>query len=83
MKMWMFNCREVSYLVSQSMDHQLSLPQRIGVRFHLLMCRYCARFVRQLHRMREMIGSHRVDVPPQSMSLEAKEKLRKMVAGKK
>jgi len=49
----MFNCKEVSRRVSESMDHRLPLYQRMLIRMHLLMCKYCTRFRRQLLLMRE------------------------------
>ena len=43
----MLSCKEVSYLVSESLDRRLPFWQRVRVRLHLLMCRFCARFRRQ------------------------------------
>lgn len=57
MKMWMFNCKEVSKLLSVSMDRELSWSQKMGVRFHLMMCKYCTRFHKQLRQMRGIIKS--------------------------
>ncbi|MBC2742359.1 MAG: zf-HC2 domain-containing protein [Desulfosarcina sp.] len=54
MKHWMFRCKDVSQKVSQSMDVQLPYHHRMAVQMHLLMCRYCARFRRQLIMLRKM-----------------------------
>jgi len=54
MKHLMFSCSEVSQKVSQSMDVRLPFHHRIALRMHLLMCRYCARFRRQLNLLRKM-----------------------------
>jgi hypothetical protein len=35
------------------MDHSLPLGKRIGVRLHLLICKFCARYERQLLLIRE------------------------------
>lgn len=51
---WMLNCKEVSLKVSESLDQNLPLFQRLMIRMHLMMCRYCARFQRQLLLVREM-----------------------------
>ena len=50
---WMINCKEFSRLACESMDRQLPLGTRLGFRLHMLICRYCARFHRQLHTLRE------------------------------
>jgi hypothetical protein len=44
----MLSCKEVSQLVSQSLDSPLPLRRRFSVRLHLLMCSLCARFRRQM-----------------------------------
>ena len=62
MKHWMFRCHEVSRKVSQSMDTPLPLHQRLAIRFHLMMCRYCARFRRQLFELRKL--SRSIGSPP-------------------
>ena len=59
MNHWMFRCKDVSEKISLSMDVSLPLYQRMAIRFHLLMCRYCSRFHRQLMALRKMC--HRID----------------------
>jgi hypothetical protein len=49
----MLSCKDATRLISQSMDRSLPLGKRIGVRFHLLICRFCARYARQLRLLRE------------------------------
>ncbi|MFC1877022.1 zf-HC2 domain-containing protein [Thermodesulfobacteriota bacterium] len=81
MKHWMFSCKDVSQKVSQSMDVELPFYQRMAVRMHLLMCRYCARFYRQLIMLRKM--SRHIDggppdtKAPAGLSQDAKERLKK------
>lgn len=57
MKHWLFNCKDISHLVSRSMDERLPLPRRMGITFHLMMCRYCARYAKQLKIIRQKIRS--------------------------
>ena len=61
MSHWMFNCKEVTRRVSESMDHRLPLYQRMLIRMHLLICRYCARFRRQIMFLRELCRSRQPD----------------------
>jgi hypothetical protein len=48
----LLNCKQTSQLVSQSLDRRLTWKERLAVRLHLLICKYCARFNRQLLAMR-------------------------------
>lgn len=51
----MLACRDVTQLISRSMDTSLPIGKRIGVRIHLLMCKFCARYERQLLLIRETL----------------------------
>jgi transposase len=44
----MSNCHEGTHLVAQSLDRKLPLYQRMGVRFHLFMCKFCSRYRKQM-----------------------------------
>ena len=54
MSHWMFSCKEVSQRISDSMDRGLPLHQRMFVRIHIMMCKYCHRFRKQVLLLREM-----------------------------
>ena len=53
----MLSCKEVSRLVSESLDLELPFRQRISLRLHLLMCSLCSRFRRQLLFLRRAARS--------------------------
>jgi hypothetical protein len=53
----MFNCREVTRLVSDSLDRKLPFFQRIGVRFHFLMCKLCPEAKKQMLFIRSAMHS--------------------------
>jgi hypothetical protein len=55
MNNWIFNCKAVTRMVSESMDRKLPFYQRMGIRMHLLMCKLCSRYRRQLSFLRETI----------------------------
>ncbi len=63
------------------MDMSLPWHQRLAVRFHLMMCRYCSRFEQQLILLRKAgrsEGSPRTDSDPsEKLSDEAKAKIKK------
>lgn len=47
----MLDCRQASQLISKSLDRPLSWRERLEVRFHLFICKYCKRFSQQLTTM--------------------------------
>ncbi len=51
----MLRCREVSELVSRSLDEPLPLMTRLQVAFHLAMCGMCRGFARQLRWLRDLV----------------------------
>jgi hypothetical protein len=79
----MLSCKDVTQLISRSMDASLPIGKRIGVRFHLLICRFCARYRRQLLLIRE--AARRVADAPgrkegsagERLSAEARDRIRK------
>jgi hypothetical protein len=48
-------CEVISQNISKSMDNKISLIDRIGIRVHLLGCKFCRRFEKQLFIMQKMI----------------------------
>lgn len=48
----MLTCKQASQLISQSLDHPLSWPQKMKLRLHLLMCTPCTQFKQQLNVLR-------------------------------
>jgi hypothetical protein len=50
----MFSCKEVSRRISESMDRAIPMHQRFFIRMHIMMCKYCERFRKQLLFLRQM-----------------------------
>ncbi len=82
----MLSCKDVTRLLSESMDRSLPLGKRIGVRLHLLICKFCLRYERQLLLIRETARClAAIEEPPvltagELLSTEAKERIRKSLA---
>ena len=78
----MLSCKDVTQLLSESMDTSLPIGKRVGMRLHLLMCKFCARYERQLllirETVRQIVGAEdRPGEPPRdTLSREAKERIR-------
>lgn len=79
MKPWFLNCNRISELVSESMDADTGVTRRIGIKFHIMMCRYCARYEKQLHTIRDTIKTsvdESSDVSLQPMSDQKKKQIK-------
>lgn len=80
---WMFNCKEVSEKVSLSMDASLPVHHRMMITMHLLMCKYCDRFRKQLIILRNAIRLEKLpeDDPALagSLSKSTRERIKKAV----
>lgn len=50
----MLTCKDVSQLMSQSFDRRLSLMEKVGLRFHMLICKSCQIANRQLDFLRQL-----------------------------
>lgn len=53
----MLTCKEATRLLSQAQDGELPLAQRARLRFHLLLCRGCSNFKRQVEFLRRACRS--------------------------
>ena len=54
----MLSCREVSELVSQSLDRRLGLVERSRLHMHLRVCDACRNFRRQMAFLRKAARNH-------------------------
>lgn len=68
----MLRCREISKLVSESMDRDLPVRTRIGLRMHLAMCRMCSGFARQMRLIRRAVREAPERIAPDESTPEAK-----------
>lgn len=55
----MLNCKQASELISQSLDEPISFSDKLQLKFHLLICKYCKRFSRQMHTIRAAMSELR------------------------
>lgn len=78
----MLSCKEVTQLVSESLDRDLRVYQRMSMRVHFLMCKFCSRYRKQLFILRDAIRLHcehdkEMDAHGSCLSPEAKERIGK------
>ncbi|NOZ02325.1 MAG: zf-HC2 domain-containing protein [Deltaproteobacteria bacterium] len=71
----MLNCREATRLADEALEHRLPLGSRIGLKLHLMMCRYCNRYntqVRFIHEAMKRYAEKEIEEingvrPPEAM----------------
>ena len=74
------NCQQAARFQSEAMDRKLSFVKRVGLRLHLLMCSLCRRYgkqIRYLHSTAQDHQDHLIDASPQTLSIEARERIKK------
>jgi hypothetical protein len=75
----MFFCRRVTELASAAMDRELSLRERFSFRGHLLNCRWCRRYLRQLWLLRRLLRDHFGMKLPFTLSAEARRRIERVL----
>lgn len=79
----MLNCKDTSRLIAKSQDRPLSIRERWGLKFHLMMCSSCRRFDHQMALIR--LAMHKMRTNPDSseslaLSGGARERIRYRMA---
>ena len=75
----LYNCKEASRLTSDALERPLSLPEKIGVYLHLLICKPCFNYKKHLKFMRKAIISAKDEVsmkPDKGLSDSARARIR-------
>jgi hypothetical protein len=52
------NCRQASRLQSEALDHKLPIFKRTGLWIHLLLCKWCRRYGKQIRFLRDAAHEH-------------------------
>lgn len=80
------NCRRAAHLQSEALDHTLTLRQRVGLKIHLLLCKWCRRYGRQIRFLRKAAQDHApelTEASPQQLSTEARERIKRELSSRK
>ena len=79
------SCREVVRMLSDAMDRPIPLRRRIAMRLHFLICKWCARYRKQIGLIRTLLRREESisptdtpDTPNARLSDEAREWLKRL-----
>ena len=73
------SCKAAVRLQSENLDHKLSIRQRLGLRIHLLLCKWCRRYGQQIRFVNHAAHSHPDEIAEtitQPLSKAAKERIK-------
>ena len=76
------SCKAAARLQSEALDHKLAFRQQLGLRIHLVLCKWCSRYGKQITFVQKVAHSHPDEVTtavPQELSDEARERIRKQL----
>ncbi len=76
------SCEVITEKVSQSLDHNISLYDRLMIRLHTLECELCARYRSQLitlHRAVEKLSEHFDDLEEIQLPETSKARIKKVL----
>src|SRR2546426_10521622 len=74
-------CQEAVRLQSEALDRRLPIRQRLGLRLHLILCKWCRRYGGQIKFLRSAAPQHaqheeHEHLPSQCLAAEARERIR-------
>ena len=77
------SCKQASRLQSESLDRPLTFFERLGLRLHLLLCKWCRRYGKQLKFLRSAAHQCEDHQPGQKLSPEARERIKQRLHSEK
>ncbi len=79
----MLSCKEAIGLVSEKLDRDLPFWRRLSLRLHVLMCRACSRYTRQITTLDRVVAEHyhgdRLVEPSPPISPESQQRIKASV----
>jgi len=73
------NCKAVTRWQSEALDHRLTFRQQVGLRLHLVLCKWCRRYGKQITFVRNAANAHPEEMAtavPERLSEAARERIR-------
>ena len=77
------NCKNTTQLVSEAMDHRVSIIKQWKIKFHLALCEYCRHYKEQLETVRNLARGLKKEDPEiddeSQLKSSAKERMKKLL----
>jgi len=80
------SCKAATRLRSQALDRKLPLRQRFGLGLHLMLCKWCRRYGKQITFLRDAAHEHPDELAepvPRNLSAEARERIKQRLQADK
>ncbi len=75
----MRSCKDTARLLSDSRDQHLPFMTRLGLRMHVMMCRFCRRYDHQLDVIETVVASYATsaeEMHPATLSPDARARIK-------
>lgn len=69
-------CRDVSELVTDYLERNLSWPRWLGVRWHLRQCDACRRYIEQMRQTIRLLATNALPPPPEEIETHVADAVR-------
>jgi hypothetical protein len=79
-------CREAARAQSEALDHPLPPTKRAGLWLHLLICKWCRRYGKQIRFLGAAAHEHTdalTEAVPQTLSVNARERMKQKLQSEK
>jgi predicted anti-sigma-YlaC factor YlaD len=81
--MTLSKCKDTTELISENMDHNISVFKRWRMGYHLALCKYCRKYKTQLESLRQMTLGLDDEVsestPQTSLKSDSKERMKQVI----
>jgi predicted anti-sigma-YlaC factor YlaD len=81
--MTLSKCKDTTELISENMDHNISVFKRWRMGYHLALCKYCRKYKIQLESLRQMtlgLDDEASESTPQtSLKPDSKERMKQVI----
>ncbi len=75
-----YSCKHVTVNLSESLDQELTITDKIMIKFHLLMCRSCQQIEKQLNLLNQSVK--KVKQPKVILSVDSRNRILKNLKNK-